>query len=90
MADGSYKLIKENSGGTHDEKVVLAENGKILGFDSGLNPIMITPATGAELDTATDTVKHATAKGLKDSKYQRIHIGTTAPSDTTMMWYDTN
>jgi len=47
MADGTYKLVKENSGGTFDEKSVLAENGKVLGFDSGLDPVMITPISSA-------------------------------------------
>jgi hypothetical protein len=46
MADGTYKLIKENSGGTFDEKSVLAEDGKVLGFDSSLNPVMVTPSVG--------------------------------------------
>ena len=45
MADGTYKLIKENSGGTFDEKSVLAEDGKVLGFDSSLDPQMVTIAS---------------------------------------------
>ena len=46
MADGTYKLIKENSGGTFDEKGVLAESGKTLGFDASLNPVMIAAGGG--------------------------------------------
>ena len=40
MATGEYKLIKENSGGTFDEKTVQAESGKVLGFDVNLDPVM--------------------------------------------------
>ena len=55
MADGTYKLIKENSGGTFDEKSVLAEDGKVLGFDSSLNPIMIEPGSGESLTGRIET-----------------------------------
>ena len=40
MAQGDYKLIKEGSGGSFEEKTVSAENGKVLGFDSQLDPTM--------------------------------------------------
>ena len=39
MAIGEYKLIKDN-GNTLDEKTILAEDGKVLAFDSSLNPVM--------------------------------------------------
>lgn len=52
MAEGTYKLIKENSESTYDEKEVQAESGKVLGFDSGLNPVMVDPGTSG--DSVTD------------------------------------
>lgn len=52
MAEGTYKLIKENSEGTYDEKEVQAESGKALGFDSGLDPVMVDPGTSG--DSVTD------------------------------------
>lgn len=39
MANGDYILIK-NNGTTLDEKVITAVSGKVLGFDSSLNPVM--------------------------------------------------
>lgn len=45
MAEGNYKLTKENAGGTFDEKNVQAEANKVLGFDAGLNPEMKTVVT---------------------------------------------
>lgn len=47
-------------------------------------------ASAAELNTGTDDAKFATAKGLKDAEFARIHVGTSPPSDTTMLWLDTN
>ena len=47
-------------------------------------------ATGAELVTGTDDAKFATAKALKDGEFIPIHVGTTAPADTTKLWLDTN
>ena len=40
MAQGDYKLIKEGSWGIFEEKTVSAESGKVLGFDSQLDPTM--------------------------------------------------
>lgn len=45
MAEGDYKLIKVNSNGTLDEKTILAESGKILGFNETLDPVMVTVST---------------------------------------------
>lgn len=45
MAEGNYKLIKENSVGTFDEKTVLAVSGNVLGFDASLDPQMVTIAS---------------------------------------------
>lgn len=47
-------------------------------------------ATGAELLTGTDDAKFATAKALKDGEYIAIHVGTTAPANTSILWLDTN
>lgn len=41
MAAGDYILHKMNSSSDWEEKTVLAESGKALGFDIGLNPKMI-------------------------------------------------
>ena len=42
MANGTYKLLKQDAYGAWTEVDILAENGKVLSFDSSLNPIMIT------------------------------------------------
>ena len=52
MADGTYKLVKENSSGYFDEKGVLAESGKTLGFDASLNPVMIAAGGGLIIQSA--------------------------------------
>jgi hypothetical protein len=54
------------------------------------NQTLPVKASAAELNAGTDDAKFATAKGLKDAKFIGIHIGTTAPSDTTLLWLDTN
>lgn len=41
MVTGDYYFNK-NNGSSIDEKKLLAESGKVLGFDSGLNPVMLT------------------------------------------------
>ncbi len=47
-------------------------------------------ASAAEILTGTETSKVATPKNLKDAEMVAIHVGTTAPSDTTKLWLDTN
>lgn len=47
-------------------------------------------ASTAEMDTGTENSKLATPKNIKDAEYQRIHVGTSAPTDTTKLWLDTN
>ena len=42
MANGTYKLLKQDVSGNWNEVDILAENGKILGFDSSLNPVMVS------------------------------------------------
>ena len=45
MANGTYKLLKQDTSGNWNEVDILAENGKILAFDSSLNPILVNPST---------------------------------------------
>jgi len=47
-------------------------------------------ASDAELDAGTERGTLVTPKGLKDAEFQRIHVGTSAPADTTKLWLDTN
>jgi hypothetical protein len=75
MASGDIKVYKENVGGTFDEYTL---------------PAIPVKATGAELNTGTDDAKFATAKALDDGEFVGIHVGTSAPADTTKLWLDTN
>ena len=43
MANGTYRLLKQDASGNWNEVDILAENGKILGFDSSLNPVLVNP-----------------------------------------------
>lgn len=72
--DGFYMKCNESTG-----KIIL-----------GALPAIPVKASVAELTTGTDDAKFATAKGLKDSEFVRVHVGTSPPSDTTMLWLDTN
>lgn len=47
-------------------------------------------ASSAEIVTGTEDTKYVTSKGLKDAEMIPIHVGTSAPSDTTILWLDTN
>ena len=47
-------------------------------------------ATDSDVTTGTENSKVVTPKLLKDNKFPRVHVGTSAPSDTTMLWLDTN
>ena len=47
MANGTYKLLKQDASGNWNEVDILAENGKVLGFDSSLNPVMLTTSSGS-------------------------------------------
>ena len=47
MANGTYKLLKQDASGNWNEVNILAENGKVLGFDSSLNPVMLTTSGGS-------------------------------------------
>ena len=46
MANGTYRLLKQDASGNWNETDILAESGKILGFDSYLNPIMLSTSGG--------------------------------------------
>lgn len=47
-------------------------------------------ASAAEVLTGTEISKVATPKNLKDAEMIAIHVGTSAPSNTTILWLDTN
>ena len=55
-----------------------------------LDEVAALQATSAEMLTGTENGKVATPKNLKDSEFIAIHVGTSAPSDTTILWLDTN
>jgi len=46
MANGEYKLVKVNASNTLDEKTIQAVSGKVLGFDSNLDPSMVDAGGG--------------------------------------------
>lgn len=77
MTLGEYILHKSN-GTTFDEKVVLGESGKILGFDASLNPIMVerVPYTGATGDVDLGVYAQKVAKlKLKTDGSNTLAIG---------------
>lgn len=55
-----------------------------------LDEIPAIQATSAEILTGTENGKLATPKNLKDAEFIAIHVGTSAPADTTKLWLDTN
>ena len=55
-----------------------------------LDEVAALQATSTELLTGTENGKVATPKNLKDAEFIAIHVGTSAPSDTTILWLDTN
>ena len=63
MANGEYKLIKDN-GSTLDEKTILAEEGKALAFDSSLNPVMKSIARLVEVKIVADATALTTGDGI--------------------------
>jgi hypothetical protein len=85
MTLGEYTLSKSN-GTTFDEKVVLAESGKTLGFDASLNPIMIAnPVTGTgvagQVAFWSGTSSQTGDNGLFwDNVNKRLGIGTAVPT----------
>jgi len=98
MANGQYKLIKDN-GTTLDEKTVLAESGMCLGFDAGLDPVMISPsgegstvATASEVDAGTNDSKFVSPLALAGSKYSKFEVSATEPASPVegMLWIDTS
>jgi len=63
MANGEYKLIKDN-GSTLDEKTILAEEAKALSFDSSLNPVMKSIARLVEVKIVADATALTTGDGV--------------------------
>jgi hypothetical protein len=55
-----------------------------------LDEVAALQATSAEMVTGTEVSKVATPKNMKDAEFIPIHVGTSAPSDTTKLWLDTN
>lgn len=55
-----------------------------------LDEVIAIQATSAEILAGTEASKVATPKNLKDAGYIAIHVGITAPADTTKLWLDTN
>jgi hypothetical protein len=51
---------------------------------------VILQASAAEVLAGTEISKVATPKNMKDAEYIAIHVGTSAPADTTKLWLDTN
>ena len=67
--------------------------GDLLGHKSNgttYDEVPAIQATSAEILAGTENSKVATPKNLKDSEFIAIHVGTTAPADTTKLWLDTN
>lgn len=69
-----------------DGDLFLSDDGtyKTAGGGSSL-----AKASIAEIDAGTDDSKYITPAGIEGSAYMRVHIGSTAPTDTTMLWLDT-
>jgi len=59
MANGEYKLVKVNASNTLDEKTIQAVSGKVLGFDSNLDPSMVD--SGGSSLTIGRTIADATS-----------------------------
>ena len=87
MSSGDYILLK-NNGTTLDEKLVLAENGKVLGFDSSLNPVMLInggsssgiPYTGAVSDIDFGAHKLTVGTDFTVLSDGSLGLGTDAPA----------
>lgn len=47
-------------------------------------------ASIAEINAGLNDDKYITPAGIEGSAYMRIHIGPTAPADTSMLWLDTS
>ena len=56
----------------------------------GTDEVTALQATSTEVVTGTEAAKVATPKNLKDAEMIPIHVGTSAPADTTILWLDTN
>lgn len=80
-----------------DETSYTGKNGYIFEVNESIGKVRLVAkqtipakASGAELNTGTDDAKFATAKALKDGKFIGIHVGTSPPFDTSLLWLDTN
>ena len=64
--------------------------GLIENSTGSLDEVGKLQATDVEVTTGTENGKIVTPKLLKDNGFSRIHVGTSPPADTTMLWLDTN
>lgn len=67
--------------------------GDLKGLEEVAGPLFTEKklqATSTQIITGTDNTLVATPKNLKDAEMIPIHVGTSAPSDTTILWLDTN
>lgn len=53
-----------------------------------LDEVTALQATSAQLLTGTENSRVATPKNLKDSEFIAIHVGTSAPANTSILWLD--
>ncbi|MFZ4706296.1 MAG: hypothetical protein ACOYMF_09855 [Bacteroidales bacterium] len=53
-----------------------------------LDEVTALQATSAELLTGTENSRVATPKNLKDAEHIAIHVGTSAPANTSILWLD--
>lgn len=64
--------------------------GLVENAGGSLDEVTTLQATSTEMVAGTVTGKVATPKNMKDAEFIPIHVGTTAPTDTTKLWLDTN
>lgn len=64
---------------------------KVLQENAGgtYDEIPVAQASSAEMLAGTENGKIATPKNLKDAEFIPIHVGDTAPADTSILWLDT-
>lgn len=66
--------------------------GDLIGTKSNgtsFDEVPALQATAAEIVTGTENAKVATPKNIKDAEIVPIHVGASAPADTTKLWLDT-
>jgi hypothetical protein len=56
----------------------------------GWDEVPASQATSAQVVTGTDNTVMATPMNIHDAEIIPIHVGITAPSNTAILWLDTN